>query len=102
MRVALVWHLGFLTGERPRLKVLESPANQDSILFVFASWVWTILGRNYHAPDALILAFGRIADCPSVDVGVWHQFEAVVCDRLACANVFGNTAGRHAVVKAPQ
>ena len=102
MRVTPVWHLGFLASGHPRLKVLESPANQDSILFVFVSWVWTIFGRNHHTPDALILAFGRVADFPSVDVGVGHQFEAVVCDRLACADVFGNTAGRHAVLKAPQ
>jgi len=57
MRVTLVWHLGFLTGERSRLKVLESPANQDCILFVFASRVWAILGWNYNAPDGFILAF---------------------------------------------
>lgn len=102
MRVTLVWHLGFLTGERPRLKVLESPANQDSILFVFASRVWAILGWNHHTPDCFVLSFGCFADCPSVDVGIWHQSETVVADCLARSNVFGNTASRHAVVKAPQ
>jgi hypothetical protein len=73
MRVALVWHLGFLTGERSRLKVLESPANQDSILFVFASRVRAILGWNYNAPDGFKLSSVCLADCPSVDVGVGHQ-----------------------------
>jgi len=102
MRVTLVWHLGFLTGEHPRLKVLESPANQDSILFVFASRVWAILGRNYNAPDGFKLSSVCIAYCPSVDVCVWHQYQASARDRQACAGVFGNAADRHAVVKAPQ
>jgi hypothetical protein len=102
MRVTLVWHLGFLTGERSRLKVLESPANQDSILFVFTSRVWAILGRNYNAPDCLELSSVCFADCPSVDVGVGHQYQASARDRQACAGVFGNAADRHAVIKSPQ
>ena len=90
MRVALVWHLGFLASGHPRLKVLESPANQASILFVFRCRMWAIFGWNYNTPDRLKLSTRRSLLDPSVDVGVWHLNQAVADDVLACAEVFRN------------